>query len=67
MIKPDSSPLAKYVPSGLVAKLIIELEWPINEILSEVGKGLRVDESGSLGMSESGSMFSFFFLTLGHK
>ena len=36
-------------------------------MLSEVGKGLRVDESGNLGINESGSMLSFFFLTLGHK
>ena len=33
----------------------------------EVGNGLSSEGSGSLGINESGSMFSFFFFTRGHK
>jgi hypothetical protein len=32
-----------------------------------VGNGFIVDASGSLGISESGSMFNFFFLILGQR
>ena len=45
----------------------MELECPRKEMLRDVGKGLKVEASGNLGMSESGSIFSFFFLTLGQR
>ncbi len=36
-------------------------------MLREVGKGLKVEASGSLGMRVSGSILSFFFFILGQR
>ena len=66
-IKPLLSPVAKYYPVGETARERTGAEWPEYMIIIEVGNGFNVLGSGSLGTSASGSIFNFFFFTLGHR
>ena len=67
MIVPLSSPVAKNYPETETERAKTGASCPSYTILMLVGNGFKSFGSGSFGMRVSGSILSFFFLTLGHK
>ncbi len=67
IILPDKSPVHKYSPVGDVEIDKTGDSWPWYIMLTAVGKGFNNFGSGSFGTRVSGSILSFFFLTLGQR
>ena len=64
---PDKSPVHRYYPDEETEIDNTGDSCPWYIIFTAVGKGFNNFGSGSFGMRVSGSILSFFFLTLGQR
>lgn len=63
----SSEPLNKYCPVLSVLIVLTISVCPLYSIDKVVGNGCKSRGLGNLGTNDSGSIFSFIFIALGHK